>query len=83
MSDVISPAVAQVLPGLFWERVRRSPGAVAYTFYDVPSNRWLDLTWAQMAEQVSQWQQALKATSLQKGERVAVMANNSPQWLIF
>ncbi len=83
MSDVISPAVAQVLPGLFWERVRRSPGAVAYTFFDKPGNRWLDLTWAQMAEQVSQWQQALRSTSLQKGDRVAVMANNSPQWLVF
>ncbi len=83
MSDVISPEIAQVLPGLFWERVRRSPGAVAYRFFDQPSNRWLDLTWAQMAEQVSQWQQALRSTSLQKGDRVAVMANNSPQWLIF
>ena len=83
MSDVISPDVAQVLPGLFWERVRRSPGAIAYSFFDKPSNRWLDLTWAQMAEQVSHWQMALKTESLQKGDRVAVMANNSPQWLVF
>ena len=83
MSDVISPDVAQVLPGLFWERVRRSPGAIAYSSFDKPSNRWVDLTWAQMAEQVSQWQVALKAESLQKGDRVAVMANNSPQWLVF
>ena len=83
MSDVISPAVAQVLPGLFWERVRRSPGAIAYSYFDKPTNRWIDLTWAQMAEQVSHWQLALKAESLQKGDRVAVMANNSPQWLIF
>ena len=83
MSDVISPDVAQVLPGLFWERVRRSPGAIAYSFFDKPTKRWLDLTWAEMAEQVSRWQQALKAESLQKGDRVAVMANNSPQWLMF
>jgi len=83
VSDVISPDVAQVLPGLFWERVRRSPGAIAYSFFDKPSNRWLDLTWAQMAEQVSHWQMALKTESLQKGDRVAVMANNSPQWLVF
>ncbi len=83
MSDVISPDVAQVLPGLFWERVRRSPGAIAYTFFDKPTNRWIDLTWAEMAEQVSRWQEALKAESLKKGDRVAIMANNSPQWLIF
>ncbi len=83
MSDVISPDVAQVLPGLFWERVRRSPGAIAYSCFDKPTKRWLDLTWAQMAELVSRWQGALKAESLQVGDRVAVMANNSPQWLVF
>ena len=83
MSDVISPEIAQSLPGLFWERVRRSPGAIAYSSFDKPSKRWFDLTWAQMAEAVSQWQLALKAEDLQKGDRVAIMANNSPQWLIF
>jgi len=83
VSDVINPDVAQVLPGLFWERVRRSPGAIAYSCFDKPTKRWLDLTWAQMAELVSRWQGALKAESLQVGDRVAVMANNSPQWLVF
>jgi len=83
VSDVISPDVAQVLPDLFWERVRRSPGAIAYTFFDKPVNRWVDLTWTEMAELVSRWQVALKAESLQKGDRVAIMANNSPQWLVF
>jgi len=83
VSDVINPDVAQVLPGLFWERVRRSPGAIAYSSFDKPSNLWIDLTWSEMAEQVSHWQVALKEEALQKGDRVAIMANNSPQWLVF
>ncbi len=83
MADVISPEYARVLPGLFRERVKRSPGAVAYTFYDAPSRSWMDLSWSDMARLIARWQTALKALSLTPGERVAVMANNSPQWVMF
>lgn len=83
MADVINPASARVLPGLLCERVRRSPGSVAYTFYDTPSRSWMDLTWADMAQLIARWQGALKTLDLQPGERVAIMANNSPQWVMF
>lgn len=83
MADVISPECARVLPGLFCERVRRSPGAVAYTFYDGPSNTWMDLTWSDMGRLIARWQAALKTLDLAPGERVAIMANNSPEWVMF
>ncbi len=83
MADVISPDTASVLPGLFCERLKRSPCAVAYTYYDTPSLSWLDLTWTVMAKEIARWQDALKKLSLPQGERVAIMVNNSPKWVIF
>lgn len=83
MLDVISPKEARTLPGLFCERVRRRPGAVAYTYHDTPSDTWLDLTWSHMGSEIARWQQAMKKLSLQPGERVAIMANNSPKWVMF
>lgn len=83
MADVINPDSVQVLPGLFCERVRRSPGAVAYTFYDAPSRSWMDLTWSDMGQLVARWQSAIAALGLAPGARVAIMANNSPQWVMY
>lgn len=83
MADVISLDTVRVLPELFCERLKRSPCAVAYTYYDTPSRTWLDLTWTVMAKEIARWQAALKKLSLQQGDRVAIMANNSPKWVIF
>jgi long-chain acyl-CoA synthetase len=83
MADVISPESVRVLPGLFCERVRRSPGAVAYTYYDAPTDCWMDLSWSDMALHIVRWQTALKNLNLEPGDRVAIMANNSPRWVMF
>ncbi|HEY5993966.1 MAG TPA: long-chain fatty acid--CoA ligase [Gallionellaceae bacterium] len=81
--DTIKPEDAVTLGGLFLERVKRTPSTVAYRYFDVHKEQWLDLTWAQMREQVARWQAALLRENLQAGDRVAIMLRNCPQWVMF
>ncbi len=79
--DIISPAQAQTLHGLFLERVRRSPDKVAYRHF--VHHAWHDLTWREMSLEVARWQVALSKLGLQSGDRVAIMLRNCPQWIMF
>jgi len=79
--DVISPAQAVTLQGLFLERVRRTPDKVAYRHFQ--QNAWRDLTWQQMLGEVARWQAALAGLGLQRGDRVAIMLRNCPAWIAF
>ncbi|MDP1633364.1 MAG: AMP-binding protein, partial [Gallionellaceae bacterium] len=81
--DIISPAQAVTLHGLFLERVRRTPDKEAYRYFDIPRNEWVSLSWRQMREQVARWQAALAKEGLAKGDRVALMLRNCPQWVMF
>lgn len=81
--DVIPTEVAGSLPGLFLERVRRTPEAVAYRHYDNDQARWEDFTWQESARQVASIQVALEKEGLVEGDRVAVMLRNCPQWVFF
>ncbi len=81
--DVITPEQAVTLYGLFLERVRRTPDKTAYKFFDIRQSVWVDLSWRQMQEQVARWQAALAKEGLAKGDRVAIMLRNCPQWVMF
>ncbi len=81
--DKISADVAGTLAGLFRERVRRTPDAVAFRQYDEGSSRWVDSTWADMSTKVSRWQAALANEDLQPGDRVAVLIRNGTEWVTF
>ncbi|MDE2310220.1 MAG: long-chain fatty acid--CoA ligase [Betaproteobacteria bacterium] len=83
MGDYIKPEEAVTLHGLFLERVKRTPDAVAYRYFDTHQEDWLSLTWGQMREQVARWQAALLREHLPVGDRVAVMLRNCPQWVMF
>jgi len=80
---IITPEQAVTLHGLFLERVKRTPDAVAYRYFDTHREVWLALTWAQMREQVARWQAALLRENLPVGDRVAIMLRNCPQWVMF
>ncbi len=82
-TDFISPREAVTLHGLFVERVRKTPEDTAYRYYEKSSSEWLDLTWKEMAEKVSVWQQALLREYIHPGDRVALMLPNSPEWVCF
>ncbi|MFA5826111.1 MAG: AMP-binding protein, partial [Gallionellaceae bacterium] len=81
--DVVTPEQAVTLHGLFLERAKRSQDKEAYRYFDVPRNAWVSLSWRQMLEQVACWQAVLAKEGLKKGDRVALMLRNCPQWVMF
>ncbi len=82
-ADVITPLQAGSLAGLFLERVRRSPGAVAYRQYDMARKAWVDSTWSDVATEVGRWQQALVREGLEPGDRVGIILRNCREWVVF
>ncbi len=82
-SGPISPESAQTLAGLFRERVRRTPDAVAYRYFDDSDGIWKSSTWREMARQVSRWQAGLEREPLRAGDRIAVMLRNCREWVMF
>lgn len=82
-TDYISPDRAVSLPGLFFERLRRSPQQTAYRFFHADENTWQSLNWQQAAFQIARWQQALLAENLQAGDRVALNLRNCKEWVFF
>ena len=83
MQDYIKPEQSVTIHGLFLERVKRTPDALAYRYFDIHQEAWLDLTWRQMNDQVARWQAALIREKLMPGDRVALMLRSCPQWVMF
>jgi long-chain acyl-CoA synthetase len=79
----ITPEQAITLHGLFLERTRRTPDGKAYSYFDCERDAWITLSWADMRNQVARWQSALQRENLKKGDRVAIMMRNCPQWVMF
>ena len=82
-TDLISPQQAQTLAGLFACRLARTPDQPAYRYYQEASQGWGVCSWAQVAQQAALWQQAMRDDGLQAGDRVAMMLNNSLEWVLF
>ncbi len=82
-TNYISPETAGSLPGLLFERLRRSPKQTAYQFFDAADNTWQTLNWQQVGFEVARWQQALLAENLQAGDRVALNLRNCKEWVFF
>jgi long-chain acyl-CoA synthetase len=81
--DLISPQQAQSLSGLFASRVARTPDQPAYRYYQSASQSWNACSWAEALQNAACWQQAMRDDGLQSGDRVAVMLNNSLEWVLF
>jgi len=82
-ADVITPQQVGSLCGLFRERVKRTPEALAYRQYTSQRRDWDDMNWRQMQEAVIRFQQALQRENLAPGDRVAVMLKNCREWVMF
>ncbi|VAW67781.1 Long-chain-fatty-acid--CoA ligase [hydrothermal vent metagenome] len=81
--ELIDESDVQSLPGLFRERLKRTPDAAAYRQYDIASQKWTQSTWQEMANEVSRWQAAFERDNLQPGDKVGVMIKNSREWVVF
>jgi len=81
--DYITPLTVSTLSDLFYERVKRSLNDVAYRYYDDNDETWKDLTWENISKEVELWHTAFRHEVLIKGDRVAIMMRNCPDWVIF
>ncbi|MBU0826706.1 MAG: AMP-binding protein, partial [Gammaproteobacteria bacterium] len=72
-SDIAS---VQTLPQLLAFRAARTPLSEAYRAFDPHANTWVSLTWADTAQRVSSWAQALAAMHLPTAARVAILLPN-------
>ena len=81
--DYITPVSASNLSDLFYERVKRSSNNIAYRYFDEKDEVWKDLTWDDIAKKVELWHTAFRHEGLVKGDRVAIMMRNCPDWVIF
>ncbi|MEO6697358.1 MAG: AMP-binding protein [Gammaproteobacteria bacterium] len=74
---------AGTLSGLFQRRVAKTPKAIAYLQYDPAKKKWKRYTWQEMEHRVARWQHALAKENFAPGERVAILLNNSVDWVCF
>ena len=74
---------APTISMLFRERVKRSADKTAYIQFDVGTKQWQQTTWGDMANEVGRWQAARQKEGLELGDRVAIMAKNSREWVVF
>lgn len=79
--DIITPETAANLAGLFRERVRRTPDAPAYYYFNDAGKSWQFSTWGEMARAAGRWQAAFIREGLVSGDRVAIMARNCREWV--
>ena len=82
-TDIIPLKTANTIGAVFMERVRRTPGKIAYIQYSEEQRVWQEINWRDMAKEVARWQTALKHEGLKPGERVAIMLRNCVEWVMF
>lgn len=80
--DIIKVNEVTTLAALFRERVHRSADKIAYYHWDKSTKMWQSFTWQAMAIQVARWQAALSHEQLQPNDHIAIMARNSPFWVM-
>ena len=81
--DIIEVEDAGSLYGLFLERLRRSPDAIAYRYFDHQIHQWQDISWQGMSQKLAIWQASLKKENLSPGDRVAVMMCSCIEWVLY
>ncbi len=82
-TDIISPDIAQHLPGLLTERAKRSPDALACREFNIQTQQWQDVTWQQIATIVEHRRAVLAKEQFDPGDRVAIMLRNCCEWIYF
>lgn len=83
LPQLIPCNTAGTLDRLFRIRCLTSPDRVAYSYFDRTTKTWPTVTWKEMANLTSRWQQGLKQENLSEGDRVAVQLKNSIEWIAF
>ncbi len=68
------------LPSMFFDRAKRLGDKPFLSAK--PDERWQSLSWTEVAEQASALSRGLRGLGVEAGDRVAIVSENRPEWLI-
>ena len=60
--------------------VEQAPDKIAYCYKD--AGRWVDVTWRDQRAKVDAVAKALIACGVEPGDRVAILSEDRPEWLV-
>ena len=83
LPQLIPCNTAGTLDRLFRIRCLTTPDRVAYRYFDRETQTWPEVTWKEMADLTSRFEEGLQQEKLAKGDRVAVQLKNSIEWVAF
>lgn len=72
---------SSTIPELLHQRIQASACAIAYRRRLGPGT-WIGTTWQELARQVASLSAGLQRCGLRPGDRLAILARPSPEWLI-
>ncbi len=72
----------QQLALMFLDSASRSPKSVAFRYFDKKANAWAQMTWSEYEQAVRKVAGWLTQKGLKKGDAVAIMSANRPEWII-
>ena len=75
-------AAIKQLAGEFFKAAAASPTSIALRFYDKSTSTWREYNWKEYERQVRKVAAWLQAQGINRGDRVALMSANRPEWLI-
>jgi long-chain acyl-CoA synthetase len=81
MSDQAPVTRAATLPRLFEAQARRYGSRALLK--DKANKRWRDHSWADLARQAAELRAGLFNLGVKAGDRVAILADNGPPWVVF
>ena len=67
----------------FADAARRYPDRAALSHKPGGSKEWVTLTYGEVADQVKQVSLGLRALGVEPGDRVALLSENRPEWVVF
>ena len=80
LSQKIESAEAKNLPGLFFKQAEKFRDAPFLSFKE--EGRWISRSWSKIADEVLALARGLKERGIESGDRVVIVSENRPEWLI-
>ncbi len=67
---------------LLTRNAQQNPTSVAFRFFDTQTQTWSQMTWEQYRDQVLKVADHLQVRGVKKGQAVAILSSNRPEWII-
>lgn len=70
------------LPERFFDQCRQTPDESAFFFFESKKGAWEEMTWSEYGSQVQMVAGWLRAQGIGRGDKVAIISANRPEWII-